>query len=203
MSFPESQVCLGAQVFLVLSWADASSRAQLELDLRAVFFKCHQCCPFYWTHKGDSVPCTSWRTWCSNSWATTGRNWALIYTTPQLVIMSSTTTVGLPQWSPVRAVCPAYIHPVHADMLLTKSWQVGRYENDRKCHPVHSFVTVFLCFFTRVVRLITSTMVKMSSSLSGSCLWYVLHSPAAPSTVWAQVLSLTGTPDPLNELQCT
>lgn len=65
------------------------------------------------------------------------------------------------------------------------------------------FVTVFLCFFTRVVRLITSTMVKMSSSLSGSCLWYVLHSPAAPSTVWAKVLSLTDTPDQLHEVQCT
>lgn len=76
-------------------------------------------------------------------------------------------------------------------------------EWDRKCHPVHIFVTVFLCFFTRVVRLITSTMVKMSSSLSGLCLWYVLHSPAAPSATWVQVLSLTDPPDQLNEVQCT
>lgn len=50
---------------------------------------------------------------------------------------------GITSVKPLKAASSVCIHLVHAAVLLTQSWQVGRCETDRKCHPVHSFVTGF------------------------------------------------------------
>lgn len=108
--------------------------------------------------------------------------------------MSSTTTV-----KPSEGTFLCVHLPLRCSQNHDRQAGMRETENAILCTVCHCF----LCFFTRAVRLITSTMVKMSSSLSGLCLWYVLHSPAAPSTTWAQLLSLTDTPDQLNEVQGT